>query len=125
MPTSLEYKVKHEVVKHKGKILFRHFKDLPDECFKIRLYVEGDLRRLERVEYELHPSFDKPLQSVKKSRGGFPIEIWTWGEFDILVTFYFKNGEAQDTVYSLAYSKELPEDEDEYIDVTPDYLRRA
>ena len=103
----------------------RRFKDIPDECYNLRIFVEGDINSLERVEYELHPSFYNPLKRVDKRKGGFPLEIWTWGEFDITVSFYYKDGSVTGTVFSLAYSNELPSEDDAYLDVTPDYLKRA
>lgn len=118
-------KVKHELVKRRGKILMRKFKDITYECFRLRLFIEGDIDVLEGVEYELHPSFPNPLIMVKKRKGGFPLEIWTWGEFDITVTFYHKDGDITDTVYSIAYSDQLPAEDEAYIDESPPYLRRG
>ncbi|HFD12404.1 MAG TPA: hypothetical protein ENJ32_08050, partial [Crenotrichaceae bacterium] len=80
---------------------------------------------LKKVEYELHPSFYNPLRAVENPKGGFPLDIWTWGEFDITVTFYYKDGSVSDSVFSLAYSDELPASDKAYIDITPDSLKRA
>jgi hypothetical protein len=115
----------HELVKRRGKILMRRFKGLSNECFRIRLYVTGNIDALESVEYELHPSFPSPIQRVRTRRGGFPLEIWTWGEFDISVTFYPKVGAATETVYSLSYSNQLPAADEAYLDVSPASLRKG
>ena len=120
-----EIKVRHKLLKKNGKILMRHFKGIPDECFNIRIFLEGDIDTLKKVEYELHPSFYNPLRAVENPKGGFPLDIWTWGEFDITVTFYYKDGSVSDSVFSLAYSDELPASDKAYIDITPDSLKRA
>lgn len=125
MPNKPKIIVKHKLLKEKGKIKYRRFKDIPDDCYQLRIYVEGDTDTLQRVEYELHPSFHNPLKRVNKRRGGFPLDIWTWGEFDIAVTFVFKDGSTEDTIFSLEYSDELPAEDDAYIDVSPNYMRRA
>ncbi len=125
MPNKPKLTVKHEVMKQRGKILMRRFKDIDYECFKIRLFVEGDIDLLESVEYELHPSFHNPLKKIEQAKGGFPLEIWTWGEFDIEVTFNYKDKHVTGIVYSLEYSDDLPAEDEAYVDVSPDYLRRA
>jgi len=125
MPTQPKFKVKHELVKQRNKILMRRFKDTPYDCFKIRLYIEGDIDELKSVRYELHPSFPRPNQLTTSRSGGFPIEIWTWGEFEINVTFNHKDGIVTETVYHLKYSKELSDKDEDYIDVSPPYLQRT
>ena len=125
MPKKPSLKVKHELVKRRGKILMRRFKGIPYDCFKIRLFIEGDIDALEEVEYELHPSFPNPLIEVKKRKGGFPLEIWTWGEFGVSVTFYQKDGNITEQVYPLEYSDQLPVEDEAYLDESPPGMRRT
>ena len=107
MPRSSNREVKHELVKKRGKIRFRKFSRDGFDHFNLLIYVEGDLRDLESVEYELHPSFADPIRRVTQREGGFPLRIWTWGEFEIAVTFYLADGSTEQTVHNLLYSKLL------------------
>ena len=125
MPAKPKFKVKHELVKKRNKVLMRRFKNTPDDCFKIRLHIEGDIDELKSVRYELHPSFPRPNNLIKSPSGGFALEIWTWGEFEINVTFNHKDGMETETVYHLQYSQELPVKDEDYLDESPSYLQRA
>lgn len=120
MRKQFNLQVKHELVRRGGKIRFRKFHRGGAEHFNLRISVEGsDVGDLESVEYELHPTFPSPLRKVTKREGGFPLDIWTWGEFEIPVTFYFQDGAVAGTRYQLEYSNELPAGEEEYVDETP------
>ena len=118
--------IRHKLKKKHGKIPFRRFRSGGYDHFNIQLFVEGDkeeLDRLDIVEYQLHSTFPKPLRRVRDRKRSFPLNIWTWGEFDIYVTFHFKDGSVRESVYSLEYSSELPSDDDAYIDVSPSTLQ--
>lgn len=121
----MDIQVKHEVIKNSSdKIKFRRFKLGGYEHYNIRLFIEGeDLSEVSFVEYELHPTFPNPLRKATNSEQGFAIDIWTWGEFEINVSIHFKNREIQDVIHSVAYSNELPADEQNYIDVSPKSYR--
>ena len=113
--------IKHEILKKGGKVKFKRFRKNGNDHFHINIYIDGEkdeFDQLERVEYELHPTFNNPNRSITKREDGFPLKIWTWGEFDIQVTFYFLDGKVSDKVYQLRYSNELPTKEDDYIDLT-------
>ena len=111
--------VKHEILKRGGRIRFRKFTKGGYDHFKIRLTVSGPLSQIEYVEYELHPSFWDPVRISKKRSAGFPIEFWTWGEFEILVTAHFLDGHDEELIYNLKYSSELPAEDAAYYDETP------
>lgn len=115
----------HELRKRNGKVRFRKFNRDGAEHFNLAVYVTGDLSQLEAVTYELHPTFRSPVRTVTNPAGGFRLEIWTWGEFDIDVTFHFKDGRTASTTYSLEYSDELPEDPSEYRDETDPSILQA
>ncbi len=112
------FQVKHELLKIKGEIPFKKFSSKGREHFNLKIYIEGNLDELESVEYELHPTFRVPQRRIYKAEGGFPLKIWTWGEFDIQVTFHYKDGAVGSKIHHLAYSDMLPSNEDDYIDVS-------
>lgn len=110
--------IKHELVRHRGKVRFRKFRRGGYENFRVKLYVSGDIDNIKKVEYELHPSFRNSLRVGRDREKGFPIEIWTWGEFEILVTVYYNDGTEEEHTYDLKYSNELPADNSAYFDET-------
>ena len=111
--------VKHEILKKGGRIRVRKFTRDGYDQFRIRLTVSGPLEAIDHVEYELHPTFVNPVRISKDRSAGFPIEFWTWGEFEIIVTAYFRDGHEEEVTYYLKYSSELPPDADGYYDETP------
>lgn len=125
MPRTSKYKIKHELVKRGGKIRVRKFSRRGYDHFSLRIYVEGDLHQLEYVEYELHPTFKNPTRLEYQRKGGFPLTIWTWGEFEIPVTLRFIDGHVEQLMHELRYSDLLPPDNSAYVDETPAELRGA
>ena len=123
MPSKPELHVRHALRKRNGKIRFRKFNASGAEHFAIRLYVEGDVDALESVTYELHPTFPNRVRHVRDPQGGFKLDIWTWGEFDVDVTFHRQDGESESTVYPLEYGSELPSDPGAYVDETDPSVR--
>ncbi len=111
--------VKHEVLKKAGRIRLRKFTKGGYDHYKIRIFLSGPLEQIEYVEYELHPTFVNPVRVSKDRSGGFPIEIWTWGEFDIFVTVHFLEGRVEELTYKLQYSTELPPRDTAYFNETP------
>ncbi len=111
--------VKHEVLRRAGRVRFRKFAKYGYDQFKIRLFLSGPLSQIEYVEYELHPTFIEPVRISKDRSAGFPIEFWTWGEFEILVTIHFLDGHDEEMTYYLEYSSELPPGDTSYYDETP------
>ena len=117
--------VKHEVLKRGGRIRFRKFTRDGYDQFKIRLTISGPLSEISYIEYELHPTFRDQFRISKDRSSGFPIEFWTWGEFEILVTGHFLDGHEEEVTYHLKYSSELPPDGAGYYDETPASLREG
>ena len=113
-----DFTVHHELLRRNGRIRFRKFKKDGYEHYKIRLYVEGDIPDIETVQYELHPSFRDPLRESNVARDGFAISFWTYGEFEVLVTVIFRNGNRNTETYELMYSAALPAEDEAYIDET-------
>jgi len=121
----MDLEVAHEVQKNKrGKIKYRRFRRDGYAHYRVRLYLKGDdISKVSHVEYELHPTFSKRTRTVESSRDRFSLYIWTWGEFEVVVTVYMKDGEKKSIVHSLEYSNMLPLSENEYVDVSPDKYR--
>jgi len=66
-----------------------------DDWWSWSAYLKGsDLKRVDYVEYILHPSFKKPLRKVTDREGGFRLETSGWGEFDLKAVVQFKDGTA-------------------------------
>jgi transcription initiation factor IIF auxiliary subunit len=112
-------KVEHEVLKKRNRIRFRKFRKDGYDHFKIRLYISGPLQEINYVEYELHSTFREPVRISDEREAGFPIEFWTWGEFEILVTAHYIDGHVEELTYYLEYSSELPDTAAAYYDETP------
>jgi len=118
----VSFTVKHELVKKDGKIRLRKFSSQGREHFNICLFIEGPIDEVEYVEYELHPTFHNANRVVHKRAGGFPLTIWTWGEFDIIVTIHPKRGEREQIIYELKFGNQLPDSNSAYIDETPSQM---
>lgn len=107
----LKVKVRRKLMKTDGKIRFMFFHQGGREHYNLRIYLDGDdreLDKIEKVEYELHPSFPTPRQGSSDRDDNFAIEIWTWGTFDIKVKIQLKNGANIETDFYLDYN--LPAD---------------
>jgi YEATS family len=66
-----------------------------DGRFKCTVFMEGPgdiLDRIQSVTYLLHPTFENPIINVYERNGGFPIVIYIWGEFRILIKVKFNDG---------------------------------
>lgn len=118
--------VRHEFNKRRGKILSKRFHKGGYEHFYLHIYVDGEdaeLDSLERVEYQLHSTFDRPLRVARDRSRNFQLNIWTWGEFDIYVTFHFLDGRVEERVHSLKYSDQLPPGDNAYLDTTDSKIK--
>lgn len=111
--------VQHQIIKKSGRIRFRKFTKGGYDHFKIRLSLTGPLASIQYVEYELHTTFRDPIRISKERAAGFPIEFWTYGEFEVLVTAHFFDGHTEGLAYYLEYSSELPSEDSAYFDETP------
>lgn len=118
-PRPSDVNIRHRLLKRRGKIRSRRFREGGSEHYKIRLFVDGDIEALQRVEYHLHPTFHNPHRVVDDPEGGFALDIWSWGEFEIPVTLHFQDGSEREIVYPLAYSEELPASDSAYTNEGP------
>lgn len=121
----MDINVAHEVQKNRqGKIEYRRFRRDGYAHYKVRLYLKGDdISKVSYVEYELHPTFSNRTRTVESSNDHFSLYIWTWGEFDVVVTVFMKDGEKKSIIHPLEYSDMLPLSENEYVDESPDSYR--
>ncbi len=87
--------------------------------YHIGVWIEGtkgELDKIKKVEYLLHPTFKQPLRYSEKRENGFGINFWTYGWFLIHAKIYFKDGTILEQNYNLEYA--LPEfNDDNYIKV--------
>ena len=111
-----KFEVKHEVGRKGKRIRTRRFSDGGYDHYRIRLKIEGDLDEIEEVQYELHPTFNERFRTTRDRAHGFPLDIWTWGEFELPIVVTFKDGTTKQVSYDLEYSEELPPDDDAYSD---------
>ena len=94
-----------------GQIKYRIFHEGGREHYHIGIWLEGsdsELDEVERVEYELHPSFKRRLRTSTNRDNRFSVAIWTWGMFNIDATICFKDGSTAKRSYYLSY--DLPPD---------------
>lgn len=116
----LDVTVRSEFVRSgEGKIRYRRVRAGGMEHYNVRVYVDGsaeELRRVEAVTYELHPSFRNPVHRQTNRASQFELTLWVWGMFDIEVEFELVDGGQARTRYYLRFS--LPEDTgDNYVEV--------
>lgn len=108
----MELQFKREVVKDpQGKIKYRVFRSGGREHFNLRIWLDGpdnELDQVEKVTYELHPTFLSRYPSSTSRSEKFAISIWTWGMFLITATIEYKDGSEEIKQFYLKY--ELPID---------------
>ena len=123
----MDISVGHEVMKDKrGRIHYRKFRKGGYDHYHITIFLVGnDVERVSYVEYELHPTFSKPIRISENSKDNYSISIWTWGVFEVGVTIYLKDGNKEYLAYDLKYSNSLPPGEDLYVDESPEIYREA
>ncbi len=104
--------VKSKLLKDdRDRIKYRVFHKGGREHYNLRIYIDGserELAKIKKVQYVLHPSFGNPRRMSTDAANGFPIEIWTWGLFDIEVTYDLVGGTTASENFYLKYS--LPAD---------------
>ncbi len=94
-----------------GRIKYKVFSNKGREHYHVGFWLEGEESELDtvsRVEYRLHESFKNRLRSSANRSNKFSVTIWTWGQFLIRATIYFKNGETEEKEFFLEYN--LPPD---------------
>jgi len=121
----MDIEIAHEIEKNSsGKIKFRKFKKGGYDHYNVRLFLKGsDLSKVSHVVYELHPTFANRTRMIDTHNNDFSLYIWTWGEFDVAITVYFKNGDKKNIVHSLSFSDMLPADDSKYVNVSPSQFK--
>ena len=95
-----------------GKIKYRVPSEGGRERYHIGVWIDGpdeELDTIQKVEYRLHPSFNKPLRSSGNRKNNFSITFWTWGTFEIEVLVHKINGPTESFVHDMHF--ELPPDD--------------
>ena len=64
----------------------------------------SSLEEIDEVEYILHPTFPDRIQRRKNAEKHFRLESEGWGEFNITVNVYFKNGDEKTVIVPLRLS---------------------
>jgi transcription initiation factor IIF auxiliary subunit len=62
------------------------------------------LGNIEEVEYILHPTFPNRIRRETSSSNNFRLESEGWGEFDIAVNVYFKDGDEKTVIVPLKFT---------------------
>ena len=117
MNESLTVRIK--LRKKDGRVKFKRFRSGGWEHYNPSIWIDGpddELDKVDRVEYELHESFAKPIRISSRRDRKFRISLWTWGVFDVALTIYYKDGRLETRDCFLTY-KLPPDGEANYIDV--------
>jgi len=52
----------------------------------------GELSRVKRVKYVLHPTFPESIREITDPNGGFVLKTGGWGEFELRAFVYLADG---------------------------------
>ncbi len=69
---------------------------------------DATLKRIDHVEYILHPTFPHPRRVESDRKTKFALMSSGWGIFNLNVKIVFKDGTYEDTSYLLNFNKEWP-----------------
>lgn len=78
--------------------------------YRVFIYLEGpELPFVESVTYTLHPTFDEPVRTVRRTPQNplCKLEIWTWGLFEVLGVVADRRGSRYTLKHQLQYGKEI------------------
>lgn len=81
------------------------------EWFEWKIFMDEPAEKLEKVksvEYRLHETFPNPIRNVEDQNSQFALESSGWGEFQIYITIYLKDGTEEHTKYYLDLEKPWP-----------------
>jgi transcription initiation factor IIF auxiliary subunit len=76
-----------------------------------KVYLVADppvLDRIDHVEYILHPSFPDPVRTVTDRAHAFALVSNGWGEFNILVKVFYRNGKTETLQHWLSLRSATP-----------------
>lgn len=75
--------------------IVQHSEYKGDDWWEWSVELEADpttLDRVKYVEYELHPTFSKPVRRIQDRSANFRLETAGWGVFPIYAVVVFKDG---------------------------------
>jgi len=82
--------------------------------YEWRVFVDEPanvLQSIKEVQYTLHPTFPNPTRTSRDRDKQFELVASGWGEFRILVTVRYVDGQESKTTYMLDLSKRCPDDQ--------------
>jgi len=88
----------------------------------------GNLRKISKVVYYLHPTFSNPVVEVNNDNGeneDFNIECTGWGSFEIKVDLCFTDGEVSSFIHQLCLKCNTPPSETKYDITKTSNIRRT
>jgi transcription initiation factor IIF auxiliary subunit len=113
MMRTSKFMAKAQVVQDEsGRIKFLQRSETSREVYNVSIWIEGaeaDLDQIDRIDYLLHPTFQRQIRTSKNRSIKFGITIWTWGVFNIHITIHVKDGSTSEMDYFLNY--DLPPDD--------------
>jgi hypothetical protein len=86
------------------------------QYYQWRVFVDEPadvLKEIAEVQYVLHPTFADPTQKRTDPSTKFALESTGWGEFVILITVRFTDGNIEKATYRLDLSKGWPDSNDQ------------
>ena len=84
--------------------------DSDTPLYRVFLYLDGDdLPFVKEATYHLHPTFQAPIQTVRRSIGNpkCKLQIWTWGLFVVQVVVLDSRGGQTTLQLELRYDEEF------------------
>ena len=85
-----------------------------DNWWNWSLFIQGsdaDLEQIESVTYTLHPTFPKPIRTVRDRASKFQLQCAGWGVFTIPIEVRLKDGSAIKLEHDLQFT--FPDEEHE------------
>ena len=86
--------------------------------YRVLVFLTGkDLPFVEKVSYELHPTFKRRVRTVERSPSNprCKLMIWTWGLFRIHATVRTLDGRSVELEHDLEYDRAFNETSIEFI----------
>ena len=111
----MAYRLRSSVIRNPdGKIKFRRSPSSETDHYHLGVSVvadsETELDAVDRVEYELHPTFRNRIRNSFNRKNDFSITFWAWGAFEIAATIHFVDPDADPEVIKHTLSIKLPTD---------------
>ena len=85
------------------------------DWYKWKVFVDEEdeiLDKIDYVEYLLHQTFPNRRRVINDRKSKFALAGAGWGQFNIVITIGFKDGNKTEQRYFLSFDKSWPEGED-------------